>query len=298
MDFHRDTKHSQWFHPCLQPKQLFHGKRATAHAGIQTVGTSYWNLLPENPAINIWKNWSKCFYFYHTPSFLSYNVLCIKGIWQKTKKKTKNCELRSRITAQSLAWPSVWWHCFLCRILIQVLCCTVQILLQKELLNSIIRQLIGGQPGRSGNKCVSTFLSYTTSISKANILLSLQQVLSLHHRHYFLAMSHLTWDPTPVQGPAAMNLWAILSHHKYPRDRAGIQSHSFLMLEKESWMMVTNNATFLPTTFQHCSVLYPTCKGRSSEEPPGVPAPTKSIKSSLLSRTRSRVLPTARQWVC
>lgn len=97
--------------------------------------------MPENPAINIWKNWSKCFYFYHTPSFLSYNVLCIKGIWQKTKKKTENCESGSRITAQSLAWPPVRWYCFLCRILIQVLCCTAQIFPQKELLNSIIRQL-------------------------------------------------------------------------------------------------------------------------------------------------------------
>lgn len=61
-----EIPNSQWLHPCLQPKQLFHGKRATAHAGIQTAGTPHWNLLPKNPAINIWKNWSKCFYFYHT----------------------------------------------------------------------------------------------------------------------------------------------------------------------------------------------------------------------------------------
>lgn len=136
-----EIPNSQWPHLCLQPKQLFHGKTATAHAGIQTAGTPYWNLLPENPAINIWKNWSKCFYFYHIPSSLSYNVLCIKGIWQKTKK-TENCELGSRLTAQSLVWPSVWWYCFLHRILIRVLCCTVQIFPQEELLNSIIRQLL------------------------------------------------------------------------------------------------------------------------------------------------------------
>lgn len=135
---------------------------------------------------------------------------------------------------------------------------------------------------------------------------SVKQIFCFHYNrfcHFTTGITSLPCHILPetlhlVQGPAAMNLWAILSHHKYPRDRAGIQSHSFLMLEKESWMMVTNNATFLPTTFQHCSVLYPTCKGRSSEEPPGVPAPTKPIKSSLLGRTRSRVLPTARQWVC
>lgn len=136
-----EIPNSQWPHPCLQSKQFFHGKRATAHAGIQTAGTPYWNLLPENPAINIWKNWNKCFYFYHMPSFLSFKILCIKGIWQKTKKKKDNCELGSKLTAQSLVWPSVWWYCCLYRILIQVLCCTVQILSQEELLNSIIRQL-------------------------------------------------------------------------------------------------------------------------------------------------------------
>lgn len=241
-----EIPNSQWPHPCLQPKQLFHGKRATAHAGMQTAGTPYWNLLPENSAINIWKNWSKCFYFYHTPSLLSYNVLRIKGIWQKTKK-TENCELGSRITAQSLVWPSAWWYYFLYRILIQVLCCTVQIFSQEELLNGIIRQLLQEESLENEETNVSpcSSTSKTRSISKANILLSLQQVLSLQHRRYFLGMSHLTWDPTPAQGPAAINLWAATKHHKYPRGQGWDPEPRFLILEKESWKMVTNNTTFL-----------------------------------------------------
>lgn len=55
----------------------FHGKRATSQAGMQPVGTPHWNLPPENPAISVWRIWSKRYYFYCTSSFLSYHFPCV-----------------------------------------------------------------------------------------------------------------------------------------------------------------------------------------------------------------------------
>lgn len=105
-------------------------------------------------------------------------------------------------------------------------------------------------------------------------------------------MSHLSWDPTPAQGPAAMNLWGVMNHHKYPRG-LGCDAEP-LMLEKESWKLVTDNVTFLQHLLSALShlqrkILRGTCKH---------PALTKSTRSSLLGRTQSRVLSTERQWVC
>lgn len=87
-------------------------------------------------------------------------------------------------------------------------------------------------------------MSKSRSISKANILLSLQQVLSLHHRHYFLDMSHLTWDPTCIQGPAAINLWAVINRHKYPRGQGW---------DPESWVPDSQEGK-LEAGYQQCHI--------------------------------------------
>lgn len=68
------------------------------------------------------------------------------------------------------------------------------------------------------------------------------------------SLSHLTWDPTPVQGPAAINLWAVINHHKYPREQDGMQSPRFLILEKKKMQAGHQQCHISPTTPAQCFI--------------------------------------------
>jgi len=189
---------------------------------------------------------------------------------------------------------------FLHRILIQVVCCTVRILhaiIFKPFLcfgkRSSCIALSGSSYMRTAWK-VRRLL-----VSKANISPFSLQVLPLLHRPCFLGMSHLNRDPTAIQGSAAMNLRAIANHHQLPQaDRAGIQNHRFLMLEKKSCKRLTNNATFLQqrllSAFSHLQrkVLRGTSKCTCPASLHHV-----CLKSSIPGRTPTRVLTAVRQWV-
>lgn len=204
----------------------------------------------------------------------------------------------------------MWWYFSLYRILVQVVCCKVQIIHAttfKPFLSFGKRSscivLSGSSFMRTAwevRRQISRFLSKTRRISKASIFLfSLQHVLSLLHRYCFLGMSHLNWDP--------YTCLRLRCHESRGRsepplttqgDRAGIQNHRLLMLEKKSCKLVTNNAAFLqPRLLSTFSRLQrKVLKGTSKCTRPAN-LHQVCLKSSFPGSMLTRVLTTARQWV-
>lgn len=90
-------------------------------------------------------------------------------------------------------------------------------------------------------------------------------------------MSHLNWDPPPVQGSAAMSLWVTVNGHRLPEEtELGSRTTS-------SWSWIRNTTSW-SSTVPHFSTnihsaLCPIYKWRSSEVNPSVPALPSSIKS-------------------
>lgn len=203
--------------------------------------------------------------------------------------KTENHELGARITEQALAFLSVWRYFFLYRILVQVLFCTVEIIHAITFESFLFFGKRSSCIALSGSSCMRTvwkvrrqtsrFLSKTRSISKASIFLFwLHQVPTLLHRRYFLGMSHLNWDATPVRGSAATNLWAIVNCHRLLKE-TGLGSRT-----TGTWCL-RRKATGWSSTAPHfsnkaCSVLSPIYKGRSSEVP-ALPSSIQSVSRAL-----------------